>query len=547
MPSIPNLRTRLSCLILLAFLPALIGLVADGALSRNPVLPASRTQMADDPPHVAAIQERWLPERSRAAGPAPHAAAAMPRAEARPDPTWWPLAADLAAICVGLLLALLLLERWIVRDMLALKTFAEAAGSERPVPPPRPAHASEIRAASDAVGAMAAKFQEQGHSLLKLHAELREANATLESRVNERTRELERSERLYRALAESIPQIVWYGTAADGIMYVNHAWRELLGDDGDSRLGFGWLELVHPDDRQLAERLNAEAIATGKPFKGQFRVRLHDGAYRHYLIKAAPLLGEGEYGPHQVWAGVGTDVTELKKSEETLQLANDELQSFSYSVSHDLRAPLVAIKGFSGVLLEDFGGELDRQARHYLERIHASSQHMSGLIDDLLKLAQFSVMESHCTAIDISALCEEVAVAQREAEPQRVVEMEIAPGMQACADRRLLRIALTNLIGNAWKFTRPVSHPRVRIACRSQDGEQVFCISDNGTGFDMRHADKLFGAFQRLHGKEFPGTGIGLATVRRIILRHGGRVWAEASPRRGADFFFTLPDRQGHD
>jgi signal transduction histidine kinase len=225
-----------------------------------------------------------------------------------------------------------------------------------------------------------------------------------------------------------------------------------------------------------------------------------------------------------------------------LAAANKELEAFSYSVSHDLRAPLRAIDGFSRVLLTNYAGALDDRGRHYLSRVRAGTQRMSELIDDLLALARLSRKELVRRPVDVTELAERVAAELARREPERVTAVAIEGGLFAQADPQLLTIVLENLLGNAWKFTGKAADARIELSLhRNGDAEDVFSIRDNGAGFDMAYADKLFGAFQRLHlDSDFEGTGIGLVTVQRIVSRHGGRVWAEGEVGKGATFYFTL-------
>ncbi|HEX5476383.1 MAG TPA: ATP-binding protein, partial [Burkholderiales bacterium] len=238
---------------------------------------------------------------------------------------------------------------------------------------------------------------------------------------------------------------------------------------------------------------------------------------------------------------------ERRVSERTSQLeyTNRELEAFCYSVSHDLRAPLRSIDGFSQALIEDFPTSVPQEARGYLQRIRAATQRMAQLIEDLLNLSRVSRAELQRQEVDVSALARQVLAELQQREPQRKVEASVWDDLRAQADPRLLRAALENLIGNAWKFTGAASSPKIEIGALADRGEATFFIRDNGAGFDMAYADKLFGAFQRLHSaNEFSGTGIGLATVQRIVSRHGGRIWADAKPGKGAVFFFTLAATQ---
>jgi signal transduction histidine kinase len=224
-----------------------------------------------------------------------------------------------------------------------------------------------------------------------------------------------------------------------------------------------------------------------------------------------------------------------------LENANRELETFSYSVSHDLRSPLRAIDGFSQALLQDYGDRLDPQAQHYLSRIRAGTTRMSALIDDLLNLARIGREEVRKEELDLCTLASAVVEELKKREPARQLEVELGTGLKASGDPRLLCIVLENLLGNAFKFTSKTAEARVQVGCEEQAGERVFFVRDNGAGFDMALAERLFSPFHRLHHRsDFEGTGVGLATVQRIVTHHGGRVWAHAEVGRGATFFFTL-------
>lgn len=233
----------------------------------------------------------------------------------------------------------------------------------------------------------------------------------------------------------------------------------------------------------------------------------------------------------------------LQASRATMQLevANKELEAFSYSVSHDLRAPLRSIEGFSEFLLQDYADKLDDEGKNYLQRVCEATQRMSELIDDLLSLSRVTRMEMRREKVDLSVLGQNIAANLQQTTSERQVEIVITEGLIVNGDRRLLRIVLENLLGNAWKFTGKLPQARIEIGVTLDEGQQAYFVLDNGAGFDMTYAEKLFGAFQRLHSMtEFPGNGIGLATVQRIIHRHGGRVWAKGAVGQGAAFYFTL-------
>jgi signal transduction histidine kinase len=224
---------------------------------------------------------------------------------------------------------------------------------------------------------------------------------------------------------------------------------------------------------------------------------------------------------------------------EELRATNEELEAFVYSVSHDLRAPLRAIDGFGKMLLEDYAEQLDERGRHYLSRVRAGARRMGTMIDELLLLSRVSRAELHRELIDLSDLARQIAAELQTAEPERRVEFAIADRLRARGDRELVRTVLENLLGNAWKFTSTREHARIELA--ADDRGSGFVVRDDGVGFDMAHADQLFKVFQRLHrANEFPGTGIGLASVQRIVTRHGGRISAHGEVGRGATFTFTL-------
>jgi PAS domain S-box-containing protein len=288
----------------------------------------------------------------------------------------------------------------------------------------------------------------------------------------------------------------------------------------------------------------------------EYRVQIPGREVRWMWGRSVPeKLSNGEV----FWHGFNMDITDRKRADEEirrlneeleqrvlqrtalLEAANAELEAFSYSVSHDLRAPLRSIDGFSQALIEDFGDRLDDAGMDYLTRIRRATQNMGLLIDDLLKLAHVARADFYNESVDLSRMAREIAEGQQQNDPDRTVESVVEEGIVARGDQRLLGLVMTNLMDNAWKFTKKAEHPRVEFGKTVKGGQTVFYVKDNGAGFDMAYEGKLFGAFQRLHSAyEFPGTGVGLAMVRRIITRHGGHVWAEGEVGKGATFYFTL-------
>lgn len=300
------------------------------------------------------------------------------------------------------------------------------------------------------------------------------------------------------------------------------------------------------------------AAATGEDVRGsELEVLLPSGKWITILGNATPLWDT--QGHVRGCIGVFMDITERKRAQENihrlneqleervvqrtaqLEAANKELESFAYSVSHDLRAPLRGIDGFSQALLEEYSEKLDNRGRDFLSRVRSAAQRMAQLIDDLLNLSRVTRSDMCPVEVTLSKLVNEITSELATTCKNRTVKIIVPEGLSVKADPRLLRIALENLLSNAWKFTSKRSTATIEFGKVNQNGKDVYFIRDDGVGFDMRYADKLFGAFQRLHAPaEFPGTGIGLATVQRIVHRHGGRVWAESQVDGGATFYFTL-------
>jgi PAS domain S-box-containing protein len=319
-----------------------------------------------------------------------------------------------------------------------------------------------------------------------------------------------------------------------------------------------WTERVHEHDRARCRERRRAALAGETPgYDDEFRVVWPDGSLR-YLRNLGRLVRDDQGRPLR-FVGVTMDVTAARRAQEdarrlnaelerrveerTAQLtaANRELESFSYSVSHDLRAPLRAIDGFSQALMEDYGRAMSDEARGHLRRVRQASQRMGQLIDDILELSRTARAELRRRRVSLSAVAEAVLAQLQAAHPARVVTARVEAGLEADADESLSRVLLENLLGNAWKYTGKKPAARIAFGRTAKDGRDVFFVEDDGDGFEMTYAHKLFGPFQRLHGvEEFEGTGIGLATVRRIVERHGGAVWGEGRPGQGATFYFTL-------
>jgi putative solute:sodium symporter small subunit len=384
-------------------------------------------------------------------------------------------------------------------------------------------------------------------------------NANSLNRMDARHRQAEEkvraSEEKLRALADTAKDAIISADSRGNIIYFNPGAEHIFGSPASGLIGQPLTLLMperfHPAFWRGLERFlskgEAHVIGTTVEFAGQ---TLEGREFPLELSLATWKTGEGTF-----FTAIIRDITRRKRAEEKiktlnedlkrrsaeLEAANKELKTFGYSVSHDLRAPLRAIDGFSNSLVNNCWEILDPRSKNDLQRVRAASQRMGQLIDDMLALSRVTRSEMRCTAVNLSALAESILADLQKNQPERRVEFSITPKLVVNADSNLLRIALDNLLGNAWKFTGKRPQARIELGLTSHDGKQAYFVRDNGAGFDMAYAGKLFGAFQRLHRMaEFEGNGIGLATVQRIIHRHGGMVWAEGAVENGATFYFTL-------
>jgi signal transduction histidine kinase len=333
------------------------------------------------------------------------------------------------------------------------------------------------------------------------------------------------------------------------ITYHNGAMKERIGRDATGEFCF---QALHDRVSVCPWCVNTRVFA-GETVRG---VGQSPKDERWFEVCSAPIWKNGE-----VIAKVGmfTDITDRKQAEaeiislnaslndrvrertEELESAIREQESFSYSVSHDLRAPLRHINSFSAILIEEFGAVVPDDARRYLERIVDATSKMGHLIDSLLNLSRVARTEMTREAVDLGELAAVIVAGLMEAEPRRRVEFRMGDRLQVQGDRALLRQMLTNLLENAWKYSALKPEASIEVGKTTVGGKPTFYVKDNGAGFDMAYSDKLFSIFQRIHGNEFEGTGIGLATAHKIVKRHGGSIWAESKVDRGATFYFTIP------
>ena len=408
-----------------------------------------------------------------------------------------------------------------------------------------------------------------GHALERMRVELRELYIGLEIKVAERTQEisdinqdlereievrklaeagLRESERILQSLVNSAAAGI-ISVDDDGMVQsINPAAETLFGYRPDEIVGRSVSTLMTTSyrDEQSSTLSNHERTAESTIIDASRELEAirKDGTV--FPIELA--VGEVWSGGRKSFTGIITDVTERKLAEEeranhalALEAANKELEAFSYSVSHDLRAPLRSINGFSQALLDDCSDELGESGRHYLHRVKASSERMAELIDDLLQLSRITRSEMKREHVDLSAIAGSIAAAAQRSQPERQVQFDIAEGLADQGDGRLLLVVLENLLSNSWKFTAKQPQGQIEFGSEWFDGVPAYFVRDNGAGFDMAYSGKLFGAFQRLHPvSEFEGTGVGLAIVQRVIHRHGGEVWAESAVGQGATFYFTL-------
>jgi PAS domain S-box-containing protein len=368
---------------------------------------------------------------------------------------------------------------------------------------------------------------------------------------------LAEGEERYRALYEDIPSMYFTLDTAGDVLSVNRFGLEQLGYDSSELIGQSVLKVFHPDDRANVVQRLAECLRQPEEIgEWEFRKVRRDGSVI-WVREYARVRRNADNQP--VVLVICDDITERKQAEEQvrqlnleleqrvvertaqLQAANKELESFSYSASHDLRAPLRAISGFSEALLTDYSGQLDAHARDYLERIRTASRRMGLLIDALLSFSRITRQEMRRAPVNLSEMAESVGAELQAAQPERWVEFVIESGLQANADPALMRIVLANLLGNAWKYTSPRDRARIEFGYARNNGASAYYVRDNGVGFEEDFAEALFMPFQRLHSRrEFEGEGIGLTTVQRIIQRHGGRIWASGKVDQGATFYFSI-------
>ncbi|MCP3143437.1 PAS domain S-box protein [Pyxidicoccus xibeiensis] len=369
---------------------------------------------------------------------------------------------------------------------------------------------------------------------------------------------LKESEERFRNMADHAPVMLWVTDPSGSCTYLNKSWYEFTGQTEETGLGFGWLSATHPEDVKRAQDVFLAANAKQAPFQLEYRLQRKDGEYRWAIDAASPRFSPS--GEYLGYIGSVIDITESRQAAEEMRRfnqqlerrvqertaalleANKELESFSYSVSHDLRAPLRHIMGFAQLLESRSSESLDATGRRHVKTIADAARQGGKLVDDLLDFSRMGRTELKKAPV---SLRDAVAEAQRELAPEaegRKVQWRVGNLPEVQADPALLRLVLRNLLSNALKYSKTREESVIEVWARVGEEEVEVVVRDNGVGFEMQYVDKLFGVFQRLHrADQFEGTGIGLANVRRIVARHGGRTWAESEVDKGATFHFTLP------
>lgn len=423
------------------------------------------------------------------------------------------------------------------------------------------------KTSSDEIGFLVEAFNDMLAEIGKRTVAQQESNRALEHEIDDRTRAqraLQVSERRNRVLVSASAAVTWLADSHGAWRTEHPKWESYTGQTPAASMGLGWHNAFHPQDRQAMDRAWAEAIAHVEPFEIEVRLwHAPSGQYRFVSLRGVPNIESP--GVVAEWIGSISDVHDRRMAEEEartlnreleervaqrtsqLEEANHELESFSYSVSHDLRAPVRAVTGFSKILARDETSTLSAEGNRLLGIIQSEAARMGALIDDLLAFSRLGRKAIQPAALDMQSLASTTfaTLAAQNDGPAPALRLGTLP--EARGDRSLILQVWTNLISNAIKFSAKREQPIIEIGAISEEHEHVYFVRDNGAGFDPRYKAKLFGVFQRLHdAADFGGTGVGLALVHRIVTRHGGRVWADGAPDEGATFYFTLPKEYEH-
>ncbi|MDB5800681.1 MAG: hypothetical protein JWL63_1620 [Rhodocyclales bacterium] len=423
------------------------------------------------------------------------------------------------------------------------------------------------KTSSDEIGFLVEAFNDMLAEIGSRAVALEASNRALEHEIADRTsaqRALQVSERRNRVLVSASAAVTWLADQHGAWRTENAQWEAYTGQNERAYTGLGWRNAFHPNDREAIDTAWAQSIAQSEPFEIEVRLwHLSTQEYRFVSLRAVANLD----GPGVVteWIGSISDVHDRRTAEEearmltreleqrvaqrTAQLeeSNQELESFSYSVSHDLRAPVRAVSGFSKILSQDSTSTLSSEGLRLLGIIQGEASRMGTLIDDLLTFSRLGRKGIQPMVLDMQTLASSTFTSLVALQAGTTAELRLGTLPQAQGDRSLLVQVWSNLLSNAIKFSAKREQPVIEVGAISEEHEHVYFVRDNGAGFDPRYKAKLFGVFQRLHdAADFAGTGVGLALVHRIITRHGGRVWADSAPDQGATFYFTLPKESDH-
>jgi PAS domain S-box-containing protein len=355
----------------------------------------------------------------------------------------------------------------------------------------------------------------------------------------EALRDAERARERFRFMAESMPQKIFTTTPAGETNYLNRQWMEFTGLPFEQLQNWGWTQVIHPDDLDSNVRSWRHSVETGEPFLLQHRCRGADGVYKWHLSRAHAMRDAS--GRISMWIGSSTDIHEQKEKEEELRRANEDLQQFAYSASHDLQEPIRNVAVYSEIVAKRYHSLLDPDGRQFLGFLTEGGRRLATLIDDLLAYTRAGVVEAGITTADGSAVLQQVLSSLSETirQCEGKVTYDLLP--EICMSQTHLQQVLQNLITNALKY-RKEDPPEIHISAIYQGAAWRFSVRDNGIGIDPEYKEKIFGVFKRLH-RDYSGTGIGLAICHRVVARYGGRIWVESSPGKGATFFFTVPER----
>jgi PAS domain S-box-containing protein len=353
-------------------------------------------------------------------------------------------------------------------------------------------------------------------------------------------RDAEKARERFRFLAESMPQKIFTATPSGEVDYFNRQWMEFTGLPLEQIKNWGWTQFVHPDDVDANVHSWRQSIETGEPFLFQHRFRRADGTYRWHLTRARAM--RDTQGNISMWIASNTDIHEQKEREEELRQANEDLQQFAYSASHDLQEPIRNVAVYSEIVAKRYNDVLDADGRQFLGFLTEGGRRLATLINDLLAYTRVGAIDSNMTAVDASAVLQHALASLSEAirESDATVNYDALPYVYMSESH--LQQVFQNLIGNALKY-RTQEPPQIYISAAQQGGAWRFSVRDNGIGVDPHYREVIFGVFKRLHREQkYSGTGIGLAICQRVVERYGGRIWVESSPGHGATFFFTVPE-----